>query len=156
MRFSGARQLKSWLLRKSILQDTWGIYRRWQLHREYASRREYYVNIARERGQVYNEDRMVAAIRARLAQRGYSPVLRRMGEIHTFAFIPRIGWHPALIPDLRQLGPVTEFDYVAHGFRPEEFQRCDTRAAQRRRETGPPLPAPWAQKIRFSTARARP
>lgn len=126
--------MKSWLLRKSIFQDTWGTYRRWQLHRDYASRREYYVNIARERGQVYSEDRMVITIRARLAQRGYSPVLRRMGEIHTFAFIPRIGWHPALIPDLRQLGPVTEFDYAAHGFRPEEFQRCDTRAAQRRRE----------------------
>jgi hypothetical protein len=57
-----------------------------------------------------------------------------LGDIHTFAFIPRIGWHESLYNDLRELGPVSEFDYAALGYRPEEFWRRDRRAAERRRE----------------------
>lgn len=42
--------------------------------------------MARERGLVYREEEVIAAIHARLANRGYSPPVRRMGEVHTFAF----------------------------------------------------------------------
>lgn len=125
-------QFKTYLLRQPIVQEAWGAFRRWQLHRDYAGRREHYARVAWEHGLSYHEDQVIASIRARLAKRGYQPSLRRMGEVHTFAFIPHIGWHTALIPDLRELGPVTEFDYIAHGYRPEEFQRCDGQAAQRR------------------------
>src|SRR5262249_6672037 len=100
----------------------------------YAARREYYARIARARELTYCEDQVIAAIRARLAGRGYTPVPRQMGEIHTFAFIPHFSWHTALIPDLRPLGPVTEFDYVAHGYDVEDFRKGSVQAMQRRRE----------------------
>ncbi len=67
-------------------------------------------------------------------ERGYVPPKRRRGEVHTFAFIPRVGWHGVLYGDLAKLGPVTEFDYVGIGYQPQEFFRRDRRAAVRRRE----------------------
>lgn len=115
------------------LSSVWGAFRRWQLHHEYAARREYYASVARARGLGYHEGDVVAAVRARIARRGYAPVRRSMGEVHTFAFIPNLGWHASLIPDLRVLGPVTVFDYAALGYRPAEFHCRDSRAVRRRR-----------------------
>ncbi len=125
---------KGALLGHRALYPVWGAFRRWQLHRDYAARREHYASEARERGLLYSERDVVAAVRARLAGRGYAPPRRSMGEVHTFAFIPNVGWHASLIPDLRILGPVTVFDYAAQGYTPEEFRRREHRAAQRRRE----------------------
>jgi hypothetical protein len=126
--------LKARILRAPVLGDVWAAFRRRQLHREYVARREHYANCARERGLVYRESEVRSAVRARLNARGYRTTLRRTGEVHTFAFIPRIGWHPALYTDLEELGPVTEFDYIRLGYRLEEFLRRDRRAAARRRE----------------------
>jgi spore maturation protein CgeB len=126
--------LKDDVARLPVLQNAWGTLRRWQLQGEYASRREYYAKLARQQGFVYREADVTTAIRSRLANRGYAPTVRGMGEVHTFAFIPRLGWHSALYPDLEELGPVTEFDYAEHGYGPEEFLRRDRRAAERRRE----------------------
>jgi hypothetical protein len=124
--------LKARLLDMPWLQRVWGAFRQRQLHCEYEARREYYQRVASERGLTYRETDVIAAIRARLAKRGYSPTLREVGGVHTYAFIPRVAWHSALYDDLSELGPVTEFDYGAYGYRYEEFQRCD-RVAERRR-----------------------
>jgi len=70
----------------------------------------------------------VAAIRARLARRGWTPVPRSIGHVHTFAAIARVAWHDALFGDLHTLGPVTEFDYAALGYRPEQLWRLDAAA----------------------------
>jgi hypothetical protein len=128
------KSLKRGLLNQVWFQEAWGAYRSWQLKREYVARREHYAHLAHERKLVYRESDIISALRGRLKGRGYIPTPRRMGEVHTFTFIPHIGWHTALIPDLRELGPVSEFDYVAYGYQPEEFRRRDNRAAQRRRE----------------------
>ena len=58
---------------------------------------------------------------ARLAMRGYSPRHRTLGTVHTFAFIPQVSWHAALLPDLAELGPLSLYDYAAAGFSPMEF-----------------------------------
>jgi len=126
-------QLKNCLLSVSTFQEVWGAYRSWQLQRNYSARREHYARLAQERGLIYREPDTISAIRCRMKDRGCRPSPRRMGEIHTFAFIPHVGWHTALIPDLRELGPVSEFDYVTYGYQLEEFRKCDTRAAQRRK-----------------------
>src|SRR5262249_31082899 len=125
-------RLKTALLGQPVFQQIWGTYRCGQLHRDYVARREYYAHIARDRELVDCEHEVITSIRARLAERGYTPVPRQMGEIHTFAFIPHLSWHTALLPDLRTLGPVTEFDYMAYGFRLEEFHRRGMQVAQRR------------------------
>ena len=70
---------------------------------------------------MYREGEVVAAIRARLRDRGYIPTPRQSGQVHTFAIISQFSWHRHLLPDLQELGPVTLFDYVSLGYRPEEF-----------------------------------
>jgi hypothetical protein len=122
--------LRRW--RGSRLLWTW--YRSTQLHREYERRREDYARLAAARGLVYREAAVRTAVRARLAERGYTPVVRQQGEIHTFACIPTFGWHEHLLPDLHDLGPVTHFDYTALGYGFEELVQTGTRARHRRRE----------------------
>jgi len=134
MRVPVSKQLKGKLLSVPTLQSAWGIFRRWQLHREYVARREYYANLARERGMVYCETDVIKAIRARLAGRGYTPAVRQMGEVHTFAFVPDLGWHRHLLPDLAELGPVTVFDYVSLGYRCHEFAKAGRDGSVCRRE----------------------
>ncbi len=36
---------------------------------------------------------------------------RTLGDVHTFAIIPMVSWHSWLLPDLRELGPLSHFDY---------------------------------------------
>ena len=114
-------------------RDAWGSLRRRQLQHEYERRREYYALKAEERGLSTGESDVVADIRRRIAARGYAPRRRRLGEIHTFACIPTFSWHEHLLPDLRELGPVTHFDYTALGFGVEELARTDRDAIARRR-----------------------
>jgi hypothetical protein len=100
----------------------------------YRRRRERYAALARRQGLVYRAADTATAVRSRLRSRGYSPSRRKHGEIHTFAFIPDLGWHRKLLPDLRELGPVTLFDYVSLGFHWDEFYAADRRGLRRRRE----------------------
>ena len=126
--------VKQTLLSQPLLRGVWAAWRRRALHRAYGARRQRYAAMAEQCGLVYREETAIAAIRERLAKRGCVSRERRSGEIHTFAFIPRIGWHGVLYNDLARLGPVTEFDYVGLGYHPQEFLRRDRRAAVRRRE----------------------
>ena len=87
----------------------------------------------RKKNIVYRESDSIAAIRARLTDHGYRPTSRKIGEIHTFAFIPDLGWHRELLLDLRSLGPVTVFDYVSMGFSWDEFWKADRAGLARRR-----------------------
>lgn len=84
--------------------------------RKYRRHREQYAAICKERGLVYSEADTCDRVRKRLEARGYTPKKKRLGEVHTFAFIPRLGWHRHLLPDLHELGPSEVFDYVASGF----------------------------------------
>lgn len=121
------------LLQLRPVRRAWGAFRRWQLHRQYDERREHYHRAAEARKLVYTEAGTMAAVRARLRERGYTPSRRRVGEVHTFAFIPQVSWHPHLLPDLHALGRVTPFDYAALGFRWEEFARAGRRGLARRK-----------------------
>jgi len=112
----------------------WQAFRSRQLERAYAQRRDHYTNEAAARGLGYDEQRVAADIRARLLQRGYTPSRRAAGDVHTFAFVPQIGWHPSLMPDLQLLGPVTLFDYAAHGYGPDDFLPGQPQAAARRED----------------------
>lgn len=134
MNMSMVKRLKSSLLNQPVFREAWGAYRQWQLHHNYASRREYYAKLANEQDLVYCESEIIRMIRERLAARGYFPAKRRLGEIHTFAFVPNIGWHCHLIPDLEELGTVTVFDYVALGYSWEEFAKADKIGISRRKE----------------------
>jgi glycosyl transferase family 1 len=111
----------------------WAWHRRRGLHREYEARRERYAHTARERGFMYREADVVDSVRTRLDARGYRPTPRALGEIHTFAFVPQIGWHAALVHDLHELGPVTLFDYARLGFEWDDFYRATPTGRERRR-----------------------
>jgi len=101
---------------------------------KYRRRRDRYAEICRMRGLTYHEAQTSSHLEQRLGTRGYRPAARRIGEIHTFAFIPRIGWHDHLYQGLRALGPVTEFDYAALGYRWSAFQQGGRRGLQQRQE----------------------
>jgi spore maturation protein CgeB len=106
----------------------------WSLLKEYRYRREYYQALSERQGLRYEEAEAITQIRKHIAKRGYSPSLKEIGNIHTFAIIPRLGWHSHLLDELYEMGPVTEFDYIRHGYDILEFYRADKYGRQRRLE----------------------
>ncbi|MDB4916475.1 MAG: hypothetical protein JWM95_4119 [Gemmatimonadetes bacterium] len=116
----------------SLFLSSWGRWRQRAFHRAYERRRDSYARAARERGLVYDDQSVPARVRARYSARGYVPSRRSPGTVHTLAFMPNIGWHQHLMPDLRELGPVSWFDYAALGYSWDEFARADRAAIVRR------------------------
>jgi hypothetical protein len=135
-------RFKRLFLEQPFLRKGWGAIRSRQLLRDYQARREHYCRLAREQNLVYRESSSIAAIRARLEERHYRPTPRKLGEVHTFAFVPDLGWHRELLTDLRDLGPLTLFDYVSMGFSWDAFWKADRAGlAQRRAMNELVLPA---------------
>lgn len=128
------KEVKQRILSYDVPREAWTYLRSRQLHSEYHKRREYYCAETERRGLVYNEVATIHEIRARIASRGYTPVTRKRGDVHTFACIPMFGWHEHLLPDLRELGPVTHFDYTRYGFGVEEFASATSATMERRKE----------------------
>lgn len=123
---------KNTLKQKTAFQSLWGRFRRGQLHYDYRKRREHYAELVERSGLKYNKEKIELDIQDRIAKRGYTPIKKAIGDIHTFAFIPNISWHNHLLPDLEALGPVTWFDYTALGFKWDEFIKADKNAISRR------------------------
>jgi spore maturation protein CgeB len=135
-------RLKRLFLEQPFLRKGWGAIRSRQLLRDYQARREHYDRLARQQHLVYRESTSSAAIRARLEERRYRPTPRKPGEVHTFAFVPDLSWHRELLTDLRELGPLSLFDYVSLGFSWEAFWKADRAGlAQRRAMNDLVLPA---------------
>jgi len=119
--------------RLAVTGDAWRLMRRRQLHTDYRRRRDRYDSRAEELGLRYSEEAVWAAVRRRLRDRGYTPTRRALGEVHTFALLPGVGWHPALIPDLEQLGPLSSFDYYRElGITPKDLYKRDAKALGQR------------------------
>jgi spore maturation protein CgeB len=125
--------LRAVALRNEHARRAWGVLQARRLHHEYRLRREHYAALCRAQGLVYEPGAVRRAVRERLAARGYHPTQRSLGSVHTFAFVPRLGWHDALYPHLRALGPVAEFDYVALGYSWDDFWAGGAQAMARRR-----------------------
>jgi hypothetical protein len=121
-------------LMRGPIGTAWAALRRRQQHRDYVARREHYHEVLRHRGLVYREEDAIAGVRTRLKSRGWTPRAAADGDVHTFAFVPDRGPHRHLLTDLRELGPLTVFDYQAHGYTIGEFRRADRRAFARRAE----------------------
>ncbi len=115
-----------------LFQATWAAVKRMRLHQAYLARREHYAREAAERGLVYRKPDVTAAVRTRLAHRGYTPEMRELGEVHTFAAIPRVGGNAPLYGDLHELGPVSEFDYTTLGYQLDDLRQVDADAVDRR------------------------
>jgi spore maturation protein CgeB len=104
------------------------------LLKEYRERRERYHAICVRQGLSYREGEVAPQVQEYMTARGYKPPLKEFGDIHTFAIIPRLGWHEHLYDDLYELGLVTEFDYVKEGYDWNEFIRADRQSRKRRQE----------------------
>ena len=96
---------------RAFLTDTqaWRMYRRHQLEADYLRRSARYRE-AEGQGFPHEAD-LADVVRRRLEARGWRPERRQAGDIHTFAVIPTIGWHPILLHTLQELGPVTSFTF---------------------------------------------
>lgn len=115
------QQLRDLSFRIPGFLHCWGAFRDRQLLKSYETRREGYHKSAVERGLKYSEANTISMINERFEKRKYVPKKHSVGNIHTFAIVPQMGWHPHLIPDLKELGPVTLFDYTALGYNWNEF-----------------------------------
>jgi hypothetical protein len=126
--------LKDLLRQTGPVRALWTGYRERQVLQEYRARREHYRKLAEAQGLRYSLEGTRELVRRRLAGRGYTPVRRARGEVHTFASFPSNSWHRHLLPDLRELGPVTYHDYQTRGFSRREFDRRDARTFRRLEE----------------------
>ena len=111
------QRVKSLLLESRAGRALYGaVQERW-FERDYRLRRERYARQCAGDPLAGNEAAAIARARRKIAQRGYTPVPRAAGEVHTFAFLPSSWPHQEqLARALPQLGPVTRFDPVARGF----------------------------------------
>ena len=128
--------LRDRLLRTPIFREMWAKYRTGQLHRSFAARADRYRLAAQERGLLYSPEASRSLVRERLAARGYSTTSREPGDVHTFAFVPSLSWHEELIPDLRELGPVSRYDYETDGYSWHDLVSKSADAPGRRRAVG--------------------
>lgn len=136
--------------RFSILDRAYVALRAEIVLRKYRQHRERYHAICEERGIVYDESSVIKRTKQLLRDRGYLPVKRKLGEVHTFAFIPRLGWHRHLLPDLYELGPTDEYDYVTAGFDPVRTSLPNTMGLALRRE----LNSQWYEALVKAHSRA--
>jgi hypothetical protein len=101
----------------------------------YRRRRERYEALVAADPRAHRPEAAVARARARLAQRGYSPSRRNIGEVHTFAYVPSNWSHQNQIASaLSAIGPCTRFDYVAKGVTLRSLRTREAGSQQRRTE----------------------
>lgn len=128
------QQLRTIVFKNSFLYDGFSGFKRRQLEKAYRLRREYYHKITEARGIAYNGQAVKKSIRERISQRHYAVVQKELGQIHTFAFVPRRQWHEHLYDELRLMGSVSEFDYEGSGYTWEEFAKGNARSIARVKE----------------------
>jgi len=101
----------------------------------YRKRRERYEAIVANDGQAHDDRAGVARARERLVKRGYKPVRRALGEVHTYAFVPSNWSHQnQIVAALSVLGQTSRFDYVAHGVTLKSLRSCEAGHLDRRDE----------------------
>jgi hypothetical protein len=103
------------------------------LEEEYRSRRERYAAEATRRGLVYRPEDVALRTAERLRGLSIEPRRAELGQVHTLVFVPIVSWHSQLLPSLGQLGPISHFDYTAHGIDPVALCTGGQAAAQARR-----------------------
>jgi hypothetical protein len=117
-----------------MLHKIYSSIRRLEQERNYHRRREYYAAKILATQSPRSDAEIVAAVNARLLARGWSAHTKVVGDCHTFAFIPQTAWHSHLLPDLRELGQLTLYDYIAAGYTSSELWRGTDASLRRRRE----------------------
>jgi hypothetical protein len=95
----------------------------------YRRRRERYAAAAARAGLSYDATMVGRATAERLRSSGLRVTTRPANEpVHTLAFIPVLSWHHQLLPPLRELGPVSHFDYQENGVKVTSLLRMDEQA----------------------------
>ncbi len=101
--------------------------------RSYRRRRERYQALVGNDPEAHSPEAALRRARQAIAARGYQPRPRQAGEVHTFAFLPSHWWHQNQIAAaLAKLGPLSRFDYLAHGFQLETLRTRIPGARQNR------------------------
>jgi hypothetical protein len=108
------RAAKQHLLKVPAVRDLWGSYRSIQVERRYMKWMERYRRQAEELGLSYSPDRSFREARDRL--QGTASRRRRVGECHTLIMTLTRNWGMGMVHELRELGPVTIFDWEELGF----------------------------------------
>ena len=96
---------------KSILTNTpaWRAYRKYQIQESYVNRARHYNDL--DKGGIPQGEDLVKILRKRLNTRGWSAENKKIGQVHTLAVIPSVGWHATLVETLREIGKVSTFSF---------------------------------------------
>lgn len=81
----------------------------------YSKRRDQYLEILKERGEIFDEEKTILDVRKRLEKRGYSSLQKNVGNLRTFTIIGEFTWHPVLIRQMKTIGSVYNCDYKQFG-----------------------------------------
>lgn len=116
-------------IRNSRLWDAILPIRAKKFEKAYRSRRDRYARILDERGEEYSLEATINKIHFRLADRGYHPVQKTIGQLRTFSIIGEFSWHGDLLYGLKPLGEVYNCDYQKY-----ELDNCPKHEIASRRE----------------------
>jgi spore maturation protein CgeB len=110
-------RVKSALLNNAVGRAGYGKAQEAWFEWTYRRRRESYEEKTRSDPDAFRPEAAVRRALARISSRGYLPTKRRLGDVHTFAFLPSHWQHQNQIAAaLETVGPCTRFDYESHGF----------------------------------------
>ena len=107
-------QIRDAVLAIGPLRRLWTLHRSRQLEQRYQSWAQEYAAIARQSGLGYDRTAVFAQARERISGRGRRGVPR--GDCHTVIACLTRNWGAGMIHELRQLGPVSVFDWEHYGF----------------------------------------
>jgi len=129
------QRVKSLLLENPAGRALYGLAQERWFERDYRRRRERYALQCAGDPQAFRADQAILRARSKIARRGYTPVQRAGGQVHTFAYLPSNWPHQEqLARALPQLGPVTRFDPAARGFPLPSLRTPAPGSAGRKRE----------------------
>lgn len=120
-------RIKSAVLASRYGRRAYGLGQELWFEADYRARRERYESVLANQKESVSDEAALARARDRIAARGYTPQPRRMGQVHSYAYVPGNWPHQNHIARaLEALGPCRRFDYTRHGF---ELKTLRTREA---------------------------
>ncbi len=127
--------LKSALLSSSIGEGLYATAQEAWFNAGYRRIREKYQEALANDPDAWSPSAAISRARKRIKDRGYRPVSRHLGEVHTYAYIPGNWAHQNQIAkNLAKLGFCTRFDYTKHGLSLSDLRSANSMSASNRQE----------------------
>jgi hypothetical protein len=127
--------LKSALLSSAIGERLYAAAQETWFNARYRRTREKYQEALVDDPDAWSCSAAISRARKRIKDRGYRPAPRRVGDVHTYAYIPGNWSHQNQIAkNLTKLGFCTRFDYTKHGVALSDLRSANSMSSLNRQE----------------------